>query len=978
MIKTWVQDQLHEIIGSSDDSIVDFCISMAQSAKNVTELDKLFQKMGDLEPSQSHEFAQKLFAKVHQDTSNISNSTSSTSHPIKRKRSYDSGSENDDEGDFNGINMQELWTAEPNTEKDTETKLVQSESKDAAIPPAVDTVELRTLARQRYLGKREEEKLYLLEKEVEALEDDVKKYGWDGLSSREQQQLTFKRNILQLARERRAIQQDQEKPGYVMPEDYMTEEGKIDINKRGAVLSKKYTLNDSLDWEGQQLERALDSSKQAKEGPDASVQDDEYDYVFDPSLSINFTGDFTNEGAIDDDEPKLTPQQRLLRLRIDQEEKRVKSIENTRKSLPVYEHREGLLSAVKEHQVLIVVGETGSGKTTQLPQYLYESGYCRNDLRIACTQPRRVAAMSVAARVAEEFGCRLGQEVGYSVRFEEKSSDKTVLKYMTDGMLVREFLRDPELAQYSVIMIDEAHERTLHTDILLGLVKDIARARPELRVIISSATMNAHKFSTFFNNAPIYNVPGRRFNVDIYYTLQPEANYIHASITTVFQIHLSRGPGDILVFLTGQDEIEATAESLTTTGHQLGKNVPELVVCPVYANMPPELQNKIFEPTPPGARKVVLATNIAETSITIDGIVYVIDCGLVKQNSYNPRSGMENLSVVACSRASADQRAGRAGRTGPGKCFRLYTKWAYYNDLGADTMPEMLRSNLASIVLLLMSLGIRDVLHFDFLDSPPTAALMKALEQLYALGALNDSGVLTKIGRQMAEFPTDPSVARAIIAAGTLHCARDVIVVVSMLGESSALFLRPRDRRIHADRAREAFIQPSGDMLTLLEIFNQWEAADYSSQWARDNYLQMRSLTRARDVHDQLLKLCDRIEVDTDQTDGDLSSNAHLDTTPILKALTTGLFWNAAQLNRSGDSYKVTRTNQNAYIHPSSVLRGRVHPRWLLFYELVLTSKEFMRNCMIVSPEWLLEVAPHVYKDKIQTEKKMPKAHISR
>ena len=371
-------------------------------------------------------------------------------------------------------------------------------------------------------------------------------------------------------------------------------------------------------------------------------------------------------------------------------QKKKMTIEETRKSLPVYAFREMFIEAVKEHQVLIIEGETGSGKTTQLPQYLYEAGFCNDKKRIGCTQPRRVAAMSVAARVSEEMGTKLGGLVGYSIRFEDCTSEKTVLKYMTDGMLLREFLNEPDLSSYSVMMIDEAHERTLHTDILFGLVKDIARFRKDLKLLIASATLDADKFSKFFDDAPIFRIPGRRFPVDIYYTKAPEADYCDAAVISVLQIHLTQPlPGDILVFLTGQEEIELVQEALQEKIKMLGSKIKELIVLPIYANLPSDMQVKIFEPTPPNARKVVLATNIAETSVTIDGINYVIDPGMVKQNSYDARSRVEYLNTVTISKAAANQRAGRAGRTGPGKCFRLYTAWSYMHELEDQPIPEV-------------------------------------------------------------------------------------------------------------------------------------------------------------------------------------------------------------------------------------------------------------------------------------------------
>ena len=370
--------------------------------------------------------------------------------------------------------------------------------------------------------------------------------------------------------------------------------------------------------------------------------------------------------------------------------------------------------------------------------------------------------------------------------------------------------------------------------------------------------------------------------------------------------------------------------------------------------MPSELQAKIFEPTPPNARKVVLATNIAETSLTIDGIVYVIDPGFVKENHYNARTGMESLIVAPCSRASAEQRKGRAGRVGPGKCFRLYTSFAYMNELDENTMPEIQRTNLNAVVLLLKSLGINDLVDFDFMDPPPAETLIRALEHLYALGALNDRGDLTKVGRQMAEFPTDPMFAKAILAADKHQCVEEVLSIIAMLSEASSLFYRPKDKKIHADSARARFtVKDGGDHFTLLNIWNQWVDSDFSYVWARENFLQQRALTRARDVRDQLAKLCDRVEVT-------ITSAGANDIPRISKALTAGFFPNAARLGKGGDSYRTVKNGSTVWLHPSSTLvEGK--PKWVMYFELVLTSKEFMRSCMPLQPEWLVEAAPHYY-----------------
>ncbi|KAI8629950.1 P-loop containing nucleoside triphosphate hydrolase protein [Xylariaceae sp. FL1651] len=835
-------------------------------------------------------------------------------------------------------------------------------SNRAAMP------DLRERSRQDYLKKRETERLALLRKQV--AEETAELRSGVRLSEKEIAEFAKNREVLRLAEERLRI--DDHRDGYYMPEDYITEKGKIDKKRKEEALYKRYVERDEYgqekfvtehdEWEREQTQKAKAQINRAE-------RDYEGDYapVLDPEQYIqwNLGSTLAGEGK------QLTQEQRFLEAQIEAAEKKALSIQETRKSLPIYKYRDEFIAAIEQYQILVLVGETGSGKTTQLPQYLHEAGFTKGGLKVGCTQPRRVAAMSVAARVAEEMGVKVGHEVGYSIRFEDNTSDKTILKYMTDGMLLREFMTEPDLAGYSALMIDEAHERTVHTDILLALVKDLARERPDLKLLISSATMNAEKFAKYFDDAPIFNIPGRRYPVDIYYTPAPEANYLTAAITTIFQIHTSQGRGDILVFLTGQDEIEAAEQQLTDTARKLGNRVKELIICPIYANLPSDLQSKIFEPTPDGARKVVLATNIAETSLTIDGITYVIDPGYVKENVYNPATGMSNLVVVPCSRASANQRSGRAGRVGPGKCFRLYTRYAYMNEMDESTTPEIQRTNLNGVVLQLKSLGINQLLEFEFMDPPPTESLIGALNQLFALQALNHKGELTKVGRQMAEFPTDPMLAKAVLAADKFKCVDEVLSIVSMLSEASALFFRPKDKKIHADSARNRFtVKDGGDHITLLNIWNQWVDSDFSPVWARENFLQQRSLTRARDVRDQLAKLCERVEVAPSSCG---SSNLE----PIQKALTAGFFPNAARLQRGGDSYRTLKNNTTVYIHPSSVLMKSDPPdKTIIYYELVLTNKEYMRSCMPIRPQWLNEVAPHFHKKKDLEqleEKKLPK-----
>jgi pre-mRNA-splicing factor ATP-dependent RNA helicase DHX16 len=851
-----------------------------------------------------------------------------------------------------------------------EERLLRGETVvDEATGAEISLGRLREQSRRAYLKKREERELKLLKR---SLEDEQELFKGVQLTEAEKKRIELSKRILAAAEEKETEHDNQNDGFYRLPDDINEKESKVSRDK--ALLTSRYVepkheKTEGELWEESQTQKAAGSRKKK------ATKADQYELVFDDQ--IDFVMQETSKGYDRRDKNK-----HKVRIKEEREMKREypeskpvseheKSLEG-RKKLPVFPYREEFLAAVKDHQVLILVGETGSGKTTQIPQYLHEIGYSELG-KIGCTQPRRVAAMSVAARVAQEMNVRLGHEVGYSIRFENCTSQKTVIQYMTDGMLLREILTEPDLASYTCMVIDEAHERTLHTDILFGLIKDIVRFRSDLKLIISSATLDAEKFSKYFDDASIFMIPGRMFPVDIYYTKAPEADYVDASVVTVLQIHVSQPlNGDILVFLTGQEEIETAAEILAQRAKSLGSRIPELMICPIYANLPSDQQAKIFEKTAKGTRKVVIATNIAETSLTIDGICYVIDSGFNKQKTYNARSGMESLVVTPISQAAANQRAGRAGRTQPGKCFRLYTAFSFQNELEPNTVPEILRTNLLSVLLMLKSLGINDLLHFDFMDRPPADALIRALEMLYALGALNDRGELTKLGRRMAEFPLDPMLSKTVIVSEKYKCTSEILSTVAMLSLGASVFYRPKEKAVHADTARLNFARGGGgDHIALLRCYTDWAASDYSQTWCFENYVQVKSMKKARDIREQLEGLCERVEIDCS-----VSTPPDQGMDPILKSMTAGFFYNVARLGRTGE-YQTIKQQKTVYIHPSSVLsKEEEPPAWVVFYELAFTTKEFMRQVAPIKPAWLVEIAPHYYKESDVEDskaKKMPK-----
>ncbi|KAK2746345.1 DEAH-box ATP-dependent RNA helicase prp43 [Myotisia sp. PD_48] len=645
------------------------------------------------------------------------------------------------------------------------------------------------------------------------------------------------------------------------------------------------------------------------------------------------------------------------------------SILKTRRDLPVHSQRDEFLKLYQQSQILVFVGETGSGKTTQIPQFvLYDDLPQFRGKLVACTQPRRVAAMSVAERVANEMDVKLGEEVGYSIRFEDMTSSKTILKYMTDGMLLREAMHDHDLTRYSTIILDEAHERTMATDVLMGLLKEVVLRRPDLKLIIMSATLDAQKFQRYFNDAPLLAVPGRTHPVEIFYTPEPEQDYVEAAIRTVLQIHATEPEGDILLFLTGEEEIEDSVRKISLEVDEMIREVDAgpLKVYPLYGTLPPAQQQRIFEPAPPPrkpkgrpGRKCIISTNIAETSLTIDGIVYVVDPGFSKQKVYNPRIRVESLLVSPISKASAQQRAGRAGRTRPGKCFRLYTEGAFKKELIEQTYPEILRSNLSSTVLDLKKLGIDDLVHFDLMDPPAPETLMRALEELNYLACLDDEGDLTALGRLASEFPLDPALAVMLISSPEFYCSNEILSVTALLSVPQ-VFVRPIAQRKRADEMKALFAHPDGDHLTLLNVYHAFKGADAQEnprQWCHEHFISYRALQSADNVRLQLQRIMEREEIELVSTP--FEDKKYYEN--IRRALVAGFFMQVAKKESQGKSlYRTVKdNNEPVLLHPSTVLGHEAE--WVLYNEFVLTTKSYIRTVTAVKGEWLLDISPAYY-----------------
>ncbi|ELR15775.1 DEAD/DEAH box helicase [Acanthamoeba castellanii str. Neff] len=550
-----------------------------------------------------------------------------------------------------------------------------------------------------------------------------------------------------------------------------------------------------------------------------------------------------------------------------------------------------------------------------IEEFLHEAGLAKTGM-VGVTQPRRVAAMTVAKRVAQEMGTQLGEGVGYTIRFEDVTSPNTKVKFLTDGMLLREAMLDPMLKSYSVIILDEAHERTLHTDVLFALIKGIMVKRKDLRLVIMSATLEAEKFAEYF----------RQFPVDVYYADEKEVqplylvDYMDAALLTVLQLHLEKPAGDILLFLTGQEEIEHMTKLLEQKARTFG----------------PEAMKARRSFSRFCSSDVILATNIAETSITIPGIKYVIDTGVVKERMYNAKIGIDSLTVVPVSKAAARQRSGRAGRESAGECYRLYREESFLR-FAESQVPEIKRANMASVVLQLKALGIQDVTRFDYMDPPPLDSLKKSIELLTVLGALDSENKLTSpIGRNMAALPLDPLLSKTLIMSEKFGCTEEILIIVAMLSGESIFFVPRGDKKKQAELAHRRFHSIEGDHITLLNIYKAYQQATNKNNFCYESFINSRTIKHIQEVWRQLGDYCRQLGIER--------KSCGENTETIRRCLTSGFFLKAAL----------------AKIHPSSVLFTK-KPLCVLYNQLVMTKQKYMREVVVIDQNWLVELAPNFY-----------------
>ena len=735
-----------------------------------------------------------------------------------------------------------------------------------------------------------------------------------------------------------------------------------------------------------------------------------------------------------------------------------------RKSLPVWSLAQDIRKGLREKDVMLLVGETGSGKSTQVPQILSTESWCRSrpvTLKdstktvnvggcIAITEPRRVAAITLARRVAEEMGTPLGSsspasKVGYSVRFDNSTGPCTKIKFLTEGMLLQEMLRDPWLKSYSAVIVDEVHERGVNVDLILGFMRNMAAGELEgrggvpLKVVVMSATAEIERLEDFFeegylakskglapgesingdsdnesewsgisdsdqeeprmpaqqhansisngldnrskenksgqpngeeppkstnadrkkkkkslSHVTTCHIEGRQHPVSVHYTSEPVQDWVDAALRKIFQIHQKEPmPGDILVFLTGQETVESLENLVTEYALSLSRDVPKMLVLPLFAALPQSAQQRVFQPAPPRTRKIILATNIAETSVTVSGVRFVIDCGKAKIKQFRSRIGLDSLLVKPISKSAAIQRKGRAGREAPGQCYRLYTE-ASYNEMQQNNTPEILRCDLSHAILTMKARGVDDIINFPFLDYPSRDALEKALLQLYQLGALTDSGTINETGEQMAKLPLTVSLGRVLIAAAELEfdCVSEVIDIISCLSvESIFLNLTSEEKKEEAESARRELYRREGDHLTLLTTVQAYAAEKTDRKaWAERHFVSHRAMQAVMDVRKQLRAQHQQAQTLRQETTRQVTSER---ATTIVKCFLKGFKMNTARLMPDG-SYKTVVGNQTVAIHPSSGLFGK-KVEAIMYNEFVFTTKSYARGVSAVQMDWVGE-----------------------
>lgn len=630
--------------------------------------------------------------------------------------------------------------------------------------------------------------------------------------------------------------------------------------------------------------------------------------------------------------------------------------------LAVYNYKDEIIKAIQENQVVVIEAPTGSGKTTQLPQIIFEAGLDKWGI-VGVTQPRRIAAYGVSKRIAEEMNVELGQLVGYKMRFDDCTSANTKIKIMTDGILLEELRSDPMLLKYSIIIVDEAHERSLNIDFILGLLKEIIKKRDDFKVLVSSATINAKLFSDYFDEAPVISVKTSPFPVEEKYfkvkDVEDSKEQISLICSIMSDIENKGEPGDVLIFLPGEAAIKDCCSQLEMLNRAISGS---MVVMPLYARLSPEDQNRVFDVLPEGKRKVVVATNIAETSITINGIVHVIDPGYAKINYYNPRTFTSYLELKPISRASCDQRKGRAGRTAPGVVYRLFSR-EEYERREEYTKEEIYRTDLSEVVLRMLDLGIYNYESFDFISRPGRGAIQSAMDTLISLGAVDSLNSLTQIGKMMVDFPLMPRLSRILLEGMLVYpdVLYNVLIVIAFLSAKKP-FLYPRGEEIESQRAQKKLYVKGGDFFTWINVFYKYQKAQNKEQFCKLYYLDQRVMDEILNIHYQLSTILEKREV---------KIGTKFNQDQILLCICAGLKQYICRRPEKKKSGFNSATELDIRIHPGSFLYYD-SPIWLVGGEIVNTGRTYVRSGALLPEKLVKSQLADVYLalTKPQTTKK--------